>query len=258
MAQEQVVEGLVLRRWSAQEADKWVSLLTREQGKLRLRVRGAHKPGSRMGMLSEPLNVLRTRVIQGRHQRLMVQPQMVTAFLKVRSDLERLSAALALVELLDRWLPEEHGDSQVYEVALSALHALESGWDVRLVMGWTLWRLLALSGSCPALDTCARCQRTESESGWLLNPTEGQLLCTSCGGSHRQLPRLSQTQLEQLRLWLHTSLGELSPQQGDGAHDSNTVQKLLTLAVRYTEHYLEDSPRWLTFLERLNALPAAE
>jgi recombinational DNA repair protein (RecF pathway) len=49
MAQEQVVEGLVLRRWNAPEADKWVSFLTREQGKLRLRVRGAHKPGSRMG-----------------------------------------------------------------------------------------------------------------------------------------------------------------------------------------------------------------
>jgi len=258
MAQEQVVEGLVLRRWSAQEADKWVSFLTREQGKLHLRVRGAHKLGSRMGMLSEPLNVLRTRVIQGRHQRLMVQPQMVTAFLKVRSDLERLSAALALAELLDRWLPEEHGDLQIYETALMALHALESGWDVRLVMGWTLWRLLALSGSCPALDACARCQRTDSESGWLLNPAEGRPLCALCGGANRQLPRLSQAQLETLRHWLHTPLRELQPQQRNGAHDHDTVQKLLTLAVRYAEHYLEDSPRWLAFLERLNALPATE
>jgi DNA repair protein RecO (recombination protein O) len=256
MAQEQVVEGLVLRRWNAPEADKWVSFLTREQGKLRLRVRGAHKPGSRMGMLSEPLNVLRTRVIQGRHQRLMVQPQMVTAFLKVRSDLERLSAAMALTELLDRWLPEEHGDPPVYEIALAALTALEAGQDVRLVMGWALWQLLMLSGFCPALDACARCRRTHCESGWLLNPAEGQLLCAPCGGTNRQLPRLSQTQLEQLRHWLHTPLRELASPKG--MHDPDTVRRLLTLAVRYAEHYLEDSPRWLAFLERLNTLPATE
>jgi DNA repair protein RecO len=258
MAQEQVVEGLVLRRWNAPEADKWVSFLTREQGKLRLRVRGAHKPGSRMGMLAEPLNVLRTRVIQGRHQRLMVQPQMVAAFVKVRGDLERLSAALALMELLDRWLPEEQSDPQVYETALSALHALELGLDARLVMGWTLWQLLTLSGFCPALDACARCQRTVSESGWLLHPAEGRLLCTLCGGTSRQLPRLSQRQLEQLHHWLHTPLGALSPPLRNGTQDADTVQALLTLAVRYAEHYLEDSPRGLAFLERLNALPASE
>ncbi len=247
MARERVVEGLVLRRWSVQEADKWVSLLTREQGKLRLRVRGARKQGGKMGMLSEPLNLLRTRVIQGRRQQLMVQPQMVSAFLRVRGDLERLSAALALMELLDRWLPEEHAEPTVYETALTALNALESGADVALVMGWALWRLLQLLGYCPALNACALCHRPDGEGEWLLNPAEGHLLCASCGGANQRLPRLSTAQLATLRHWLKMDAPATSQPVAQ-----NEAQALLTLAGRYAEHYLEGSPRWLEFLTRLN------
>ncbi|MEN3001613.1 MAG: DNA repair protein RecO [Armatimonadota bacterium] len=255
MAQEQIVEGLVLRRWNTHEADKWVSLLTREQGKLRVRVRGAHKLGSKMGMLSEPLNVLRTRLIQGRHQRLMVQPQMVATFLKLRGDLERLSAALALMELLDRWLPEEHGEPLVYETALAALNALESGQDVGAVMGWALWRLLKLLGYCPTLDVCARCHCSHSDAGWLINPAEGQLLCARCSSAGRSLPRLSQAQLALLRRWLQQDALGTPEMLSEG---TEPILPLLSLALRCAEHYLEDSPRWLEFLTRLNALPVSE
>lgn len=273
MAQEWVVEGLVLRRWNAREADKWVSLLTREQGKLRLRVRGARKQGSKMGMLSEPLNILRTRVVRGRHQPLMVQPQMVMTYLKVRGDLERLSAALALMELLDRWLPEEHAEPLVYETVLSALNALEAGQHVQAVMGWTLWRLLKLFGYCPELDACARCHHSHSEGEWTLNPAEGHLLCARCAGGTRSLPRLTQAQLAMLRHWLQQDISDalrsteatpsnLAVMPSEARHlgsasasPSSEAQTLLTLATRYVERYLEDSPRWLEFLTRLNAIP---
>ncbi len=246
MVREQVVEGLILRRWGAHEADKWVSLLTREQGKLRLRVKGAYKPTSRMGMLAEPLNIVRTRVVQGRHQRLMVQPQMVSTFLRVRSELERLSAALALLELIDRWLPEEHAEPAVYETAVAALTALERVQESLTVMGWALWRLLSLLGYCPQLDACARCGRADPNEGWVLNADEGQLLCARCGGG-RTATRLSSEQVTTLRDWV----------QRDSPPDSPVpdAAPLLSLATRYAEHYLDDSARWLEFLHRLRALP---
>lgn len=259
MAQERVVEGLVLRRWNAQESDKWVSLLTREHGKLRLRVRGAHKQGSKMGMLSEPLNILRTRVIQGRRQQLMAQPQMVATFVRVRGDLERLSAALALMELLDRWLPEEHAEPLLYETALIALNALEAGQQVQTVMGWALWRLLKLFGYCPELDACARCHSTHSEGEWALNLTDGHLLCARCAGGARSMPRLTQAQLDTLHRWLQQDMPEALRQVGQVKRaEQHEVHALMTLAARYAEHYLEDSPRWLEFLTRLNALPECQ
>jgi hypothetical protein len=90
----------------------------------------------------------------------------------------------------------------------------------------------------------------------VIEPRRGPTALCALWGTNRQLPRLSQTQLEQLRHWLHTPLRELASPKG--MHDPDTVRRLLTLAVRYAEHYLEDSPRWLAFLERLNTLPATE
>jgi DNA repair protein RecO (recombination protein O) len=248
MAQEWIVQGLVLRRWSAQEADKWISLLTPDYGKLRLRVRGAQKLGSRMGMLSEPLNILRTRVIQGRQQQLMVQPQMVATFVRVRGDLERLSAALALLELLDRWLPEAHAEPQVYTTALAGLNALERGQDTATIMGWALWRLLYLLGYSPALDACARCRATDCEGEWVLEPQEGHLLCAACARGTHARTRLSQAQRATLQQWLQMD----TPASEWERVRSEESQALLQLAVRYAEHHLEDSPRWLEFLTRLN------
>jgi DNA repair protein RecO (recombination protein O) len=125
MAREVQVEGVVLRRWYAGEYDKWVSLLTPDCGKLRLRVRGGRKPKSKMGMLTEPLSRIKARVIEGREQRLLVQPQLVRSYVNVRLDLERLTIALALGETLDRWLPAEHPEPEVYAVLVDALGSLE-------------------------------------------------------------------------------------------------------------------------------------
>jgi DNA repair protein RecO (recombination protein O) len=157
MAREVQVEGVVLRRWYAGEYDKWVSLLTPDCGKLRLRVRGGRKPKSKMGMLTEPLSRIKARVVEGRGQRLLVQPQLVRSYVNVRLDLERLTIALALGETLDRWLPEEHPEPEVYAVLVDALGSLEGEALPAGVAAWAIWRWLAVLGYAPEVGQCARC-----------------------------------------------------------------------------------------------------
>ncbi len=164
MAREIQTEGVVLRRWYTGEHDKWISLLTPEHGRLRVRVRGARKPKSKMGMLTEPLNRLKARVIEGKAQRLMAQPQLVRSYVQVRSDLERLSVALALCETLDRWLPEEHAEPEAYGVLVIALEVLEAGAPVELAAAWALWRWLAMLGYCPDVERCGGCGKELSPS----------------------------------------------------------------------------------------------
>lgn len=157
MAREILTEGVVLRRWHAGEYDKWISFLTPEHGKVRLRVRGARKPKSKMGMLTEPLNLLKARVIEGRAQKLIAQPQLIRSYVSLRTDLERLSVALALCETLDRWLPEEHAEPEAYATLIVALEALEAGVPGEQAAAWALWRWLAVLGYCPDLRRCGRC-----------------------------------------------------------------------------------------------------
>ena len=246
MAREVQVEGVVLRRWYAGEYDKWVSLLTPECGKLRLRVRGGRKSKSKMGMLTEPLSHIKARVIEGREQRLLVQPQLVRSYVNVRLDLERLTIALALGETLDRWLPEEHPEPEVYAVLVDALGSLESGALPAGVAAQAIWRWLAVLGYAPDLSQCARCG-TAGDEGCVI--VRGQLLCERCAPRNASI-RLSRETVARLQKCL----------QGEPLEPSARPEEahiLLRVGLRYAEDALESPLRWLEFWERLSALPAS-
>ncbi|MDM7461633.1 MAG: DNA repair protein RecO [bacterium] len=246
MAREILTEGIVLRRWYAGEYDKWVSFLTPEHGKLRLRVRGARKPKSKMGMLTEPLNLLRARVIEGKAQQLIVQPQLTRSYVQVRGDLERLSVALALCETLDRWLPDEQVELEAYTVLIVALEALEGGVVVEHAAAWALWRWLALLGYSPDLSQCAACGKAFDSTGAVLSPTAGALLCPPCAPPSEGVA-LPADALLQLQQWMQGERLSL------GARPE-ACRVLARAALRYAECVLETPVRWLEFWERLNTL----
>lgn len=258
MAREILTEGVVLRRWYAGEHDKWISFLTPEYGKLRVRVRGARKPKSKMGMLTEPLNRLKARVIEGKAQRLMAQPQLVRSYVQARSDLERLSVALALCETLDRWLPDEHAEPEAYAVLIVALEALEAGVAGEPAAAWALWRWLALLGYCPDSECCGGCGRellssdaalpaqTDDSASVRLLPAEGIFLCPPCARS-REGVDLTRKELGTLQQWTQGASLSLDSRPEE-------TENLMRAALRYAECVLESPVRWLEFRERLSAL----
>ncbi|MDW8106350.1 MAG: DNA repair protein RecO [Armatimonadota bacterium] len=248
MAREVITEGVVLRRWYAGEYDKWISLFTPDYGKLRVRVRSARKPTSKMGMLTEPLSLVRARIIEGRAQKLIAQPQLLRGFVRVRSNLERLSVALALCETLDRWLPEEHPEPAVYTTLISALDALEQGELPERVAAQALWHWLALLGYCPDWTRCGGCGaplRPPSDA-LMLMPAEGVLLCARCAKAREGIS-LSHEATALLQAWTQgeRSCGDASPE---------VARCLMRAALHYAESVLESPVRWLEFLERLSVL----
>ena len=245
MAREQVLEGIILHRWTWGESDRMVSFLSETRGKLRLRVRGTQKPNSRMGMLTEPLNLLRVRLIEGRNQPLLVQPQLIRTYFRVRADLERLTAALALCETLDRWLAEDYAEPEAYHTLVQALNALEIGRDVDSTVAWALWRWLALLGYAPDLHHCRGCGRPTQQGDWWIQT--GGCLCAICrppqtGGA----PSVTAEQIQLVRSWLTG--------QGCPLTSMPSAGRLAQTALRYAEWVVDAEPRWLTFWERLNTL----
>jgi DNA repair protein RecO (recombination protein O) len=151
-------EGVVLRTHKLGEADRIVVLMTAGRGKVRAVAKGVRKSSSRFGARLEPPNRVSLLLYEGRELDTITQAETVEHFRAVRERLDLLTDAIALVEAVDQVALEGEPNRPVYQMLTGALRTL-AGTDGRspLLVAAFFWKLLALEGVTPVLDSCARC-----------------------------------------------------------------------------------------------------
>src|SRR5574339_1006341 len=101
------VEAVVLRHSDYGEADRLLTLYTRQLGKTRALAKGARKIASRKAGHIEPFTYVRLQLAKGRDMPLVTQADTVDAYLPLREDLVLTSQAAYVLELLDRFSYED-------------------------------------------------------------------------------------------------------------------------------------------------------
>jgi DNA repair protein RecO (recombination protein O) len=161
MAIERYLEGVALRSSALGESDRLLTLLTEEDGLIRLAVPGARKPRSRLAT-ALPLAHLRLQV-GGRNLPRVRQLTLVRSFSGLGERLEALAAAQALAELCLRLVPTSApspGWPAMLLVHLGRLEDVVAEASERVealaiaVQGCV--HLLALGGYALPLQCCAR------------------------------------------------------------------------------------------------------
>src|SRR5690606_21696396 len=99
----QRVEAIVLKHADFGEADRMVTLFTRQEGKLRALAKGARKPGSRKGGHLEPFTRVNLLLGKGREIPIIEQAEAIELHTALGSNLEALGYAAYVVELVDRF-----------------------------------------------------------------------------------------------------------------------------------------------------------
>ncbi len=173
MALDVTARAIVLRRSDSGESDRRIVVLTAESGKLDLVAKGARKAGSRLAGSSEPLVQAVFTWAAGRHRRFVTQVQPVTSYPGLRKDFSRLSAALALVELVDVSLPYESPAPEVLTVLETGLGALAGPGPWEAALAWTLATLLEAEGIHPEWTTCAVSGQPLAENPAWVSPRAG-------------------------------------------------------------------------------------
>ncbi|OLR95409.1 DNA repair protein RecO [Actinokineospora bangkokensis] len=152
--------GVVLRVQKLGEADRIITLVTRQHGKVRAVAKGVRRTTSRLGARVEPFAHVDVQFYTGRTLDVITQVQTLDAFgAGIVGDYQRYTAACAVLETADRMSAEE-GEPvlRLYLLVTGALRALADGTrDPSLVLDAFLLRALAFAGWSPALAECARC-----------------------------------------------------------------------------------------------------
>lgn len=117
------VKAIIIKRKNVGEADRLVTMFTREHGKLRVLARGVRKVSSKRGPHIEVFSHVVATIHKGQ-QDTLTEVSPVTSFEKIRSDLTRVGAAYYLCELIDGLLPIEQPHEDVFSLLIDAFATL--------------------------------------------------------------------------------------------------------------------------------------
>mgnify|MGYP001049822514 CR=1 FL=1 len=152
--------AVVLRQHKLGEADRIVTLLTREHGLVRAVAKGVRRTRSKFGARLEPFAHIDVQLHPGRNLDIVTQVQAIDAFAAdIVSDYGRYTCACAILETAERLAGEERAPAPaLHRLTVAALRAVAEGRRPReLVLDAYLLRAMGIAGWAPALNECARC-----------------------------------------------------------------------------------------------------
>jgi DNA repair protein RecO (recombination protein O) len=156
-------DGVVLRTQKLGEADRIITLLTRQNGRVRAVAKGVRRTKSRFGGRLEPFNHVDVMIHPGRSLDVITQAEVIRPYgAPLAEDYPRYTAGTAMLETAERFTPMEKEPAlRQYLLLIGGLRTLsETGAEAReprLVLDAYLLRSLAVAGYAPALEECAKC-----------------------------------------------------------------------------------------------------
>jgi DNA repair protein RecO (recombination protein O) len=175
-------EAIVLRTYRLGEADKIVSLFTRQFGRLRAAAGGAQRPKSRYGGTLEPLSYIRLWLFERENRDLLRlnSAELLESFFDMQKEYRLQLAAQYVAEAAERLLPEREINERAFRLVLAVVRALKASSELERPLLYFNYWLLRLAGFLPDLEHCSRCgQALGPEGGYYGQGSEG-LLCDSC------------------------------------------------------------------------------
>lgn len=242
--------AVVLRHADWGEADRLLTLYTREQGMVRAIAKGARKVTSRKAGHLQPFTHITVQLAKGRDLLIVTQVETINAFLPLHDDLLKTSHAAYVVELLLRFSYEDEGaNPAIFRLLVETLGRIEAEEDAWLAVRYYEMRLLDAVGFRPQLFECANCSREIRAEDQFFSFTAGGVICPRCGEGLRNLSKISLEALKYLRHFQRSSYRDASR-----AHPSIEVKKEAeTLMQGYFTYLLERELNTPGFIKRVKS-----
>lgn len=241
------VEAIVLKHNDFGEADRLLTLYTRQRGKLRALAKGVRKMHSRKGGHVEPFTEVSLQLATGRSMFIVSQAEAINSYVRLREELELVGYASYCVEMLDKFTYEDEENSPVYRLIVNTLARLNNGDEVELAVRYYEIQLLNLLGFRPELHKCVVSNEVIQ--------AEAQYFSTSLGGvvspKHgRKLEGAVPVSMEALKYMRHFQRS--SYREATRAKVSTQVQRELEVLMQhYVTYLLERSMKSPSFLRRV-------
>jgi DNA repair protein RecO (recombination protein O) len=206
-------EAVVLRHSDYGEADRLLTLYTKETGKARVIAKGVRKIRSRKAGHLEPFTRVTLQLAQARDMPIVTQAETIDAYLPIREDLMRTSYAAYIVEMLDRFTYEEGENRAIFKLLTDSLTRIASLADPFITLRYYEIHLLEDLGFRPELFYCVSCHAEIQPADQYFSFAQGGVYCPKCGVNRPDLLPVSLNALKFLRHLQRSTFEEASRAQ---------------------------------------------
>ena len=172
------IEGIVLSETNYSESSKILNVLT-EEGTIGVLAKGCRS-------LKSPLRSVSAKLSYGifhiyRKEKglsTLTSVDVLNPFLKMRSDIVKISYASFLLELANQVERQTESSKNIYQILIAALKKIEEGFDPEVITAIVELKYLEELGVKPEIDCCSVCGSPHAIV--TVDVTKGGYVCQNC------------------------------------------------------------------------------
>lgn len=173
-------DGLMIKEQNIGEQDRLVTVLTRSNGIIRAFVKNGRSIKSTKGSATRLLCYSRLVIYINRDTYIIDEAQSEEMFIKLRTDIIKMSLAQYFCELVYFLAPQNQPAEEYLRLMLNSLYVLaQEKRPMPLIKAALELRMLSFYGYMPDLVCCANCKCYESDTMYF-TPKTGTLVCGNC------------------------------------------------------------------------------
>jgi len=176
-------EAVVLKKLDYGDTSSITSLYTQELGRISAIIKGGRSPKSKMGTVVDPLNHIQIVLYKkdSREVQLLSGAEIISHFPKLKEDLNALKYSYAVIELVQKLIPDNEPNKRLFDGIVRILSLFNSS-DEKPEIIFSRFFLFFITevGYEIQLDKCSVCGSDNLERKELGFNFDRGLLCETC------------------------------------------------------------------------------
>lgn len=174
------VDAIVLREVRYKEADRILTLYTRQAGKITAKARGALRKSSRTGAATQQLTFSEMTLFGNMGKYTVNEATVIEPFSGLRDNFENFALGCYFSECVETLTEENVPEEEILQLLLNSLYALSNSmYAPKLIKAVFEIRLMSLLGYMPDIEACCVCGR-EVPLYPCLGLKNGRICCREC------------------------------------------------------------------------------
>lgn len=203
--------AVILRGRTYGEADRILTLFTKERGKIDAIAKGARRTKSHLAGRLEFGNEVLLGMHRGRNLDVIASADIEQANWTHLVQPEAFAAANMMAELVDAFCEPDLAQPEIYALLTAALGAIAHNEDPLSLLPRFCVRLLDALGLAPPVDTCVHCGAPLSGKSAWLDAEQGGFACESCRVTWRETLALDEQDVRNLQAIAAAPGGAVAP-----------------------------------------------